>query len=91
MDGGSSVGGRHRSHRRGFCYERSGNTHRRLRAFETGHEELMTGGWGRVLVGAEELRKERLGMERAATRGLVRLHGHHRGVLLVEFLDQPWA
>ena len=72
-------------------YERSGNTHRRLRAFETGHEELMTGGWVRVLVGADQLRKERLGMERAAADGLVRLHGHHRGVLLVEFLDQPWA
>lgn len=27
-------------------YEHSSNKHRRLLAFETGYEELMTGGWG---------------------------------------------
>jgi hypothetical protein len=30
-------------------------------------------------------------MERAAADGLVRLHGTHRGVLLVEFLDRDWG
>ena len=30
-------------------YERGSNTHRRLQAFETGHEAMMTGGWVRVL------------------------------------------
>jgi hypothetical protein len=30
-------------------------------------------------------------MERAAVDGLVQLHGTHRGVLLVEFLDQDWG
>jgi hypothetical protein len=30
-------------------------------------------------------------MERAAKASLVRLHGTHRGVLLVEFLDVPWG
>jgi hypothetical protein len=29
-------------------------------------------------------------MEQAASRGLVNIHGSHWGVLLVEFLDQPW-
>jgi hypothetical protein len=29
-------------------------------------------------------------MEQAAGRGLVKIHGSHRSVLLVEFLDQPW-
>ncbi len=47
---------------------------RRLQAFETGSEDFMTGGWVRVL----------------ARAGLVTLHGTHRGVLLVEFLDGPW-
>ena len=42
-------------------------------------------------MGAEQVRKERLGMERAAADGLVRLHGEHRGVLLVEFLDRAWG
>ena len=35
---------------------------------------------------AEQVRKERAGMEQAASRELVRIHGSHRGVLLVEFL-----
>jgi len=30
-------------------------------------------------------------MEQAAMSGLVRIHGTHRGVLLVEFLDVPWS
>jgi hypothetical protein len=30
-------------------------------------------------------------MERAAKAGLGRIHGTHRGVLLVEFLDVPWS
>jgi hypothetical protein len=29
-------------------------------------------------------------MERASKAGLVKIHGTHRGVLLVEFLDVPW-
>ena len=29
----------------GLYYERSSNRHRRLQAFETGHEDFMTGGW----------------------------------------------
>jgi hypothetical protein len=51
----------------------------------------MSGGWVRVLASAEQVRKERPGMERAAKAGLVRIHGTHRGVLLVEFLDVPWG
>jgi hypothetical protein len=51
----------------------------------------MTGGWVRVLASAEQVRKERAGMEQAARRGLVTIHGSHRGVLLVEFLDVPWG
>ena len=30
-------------------------------------------------------------MEHAARHGLLRQHGSHRGVLLVEFLDVPWS
>ena len=75
----------------GLYYERSSNRHRRLQAFETGHEDFMTGGWVRVLATAEQVRKERAGMEQAARAGLVKIHGTHRGVLLVEFLDVPWG
>ena len=75
----------------GLYYERSSNRHRRLQAFETGHEEFMTGGWVRVLASAEQVQRERPGMEQAARAGLVKIHGTHRGVLLVEFLDIPWG
>jgi hypothetical protein len=60
-------------------------------SIETGHEACMTGGWMRVLVTAEQVQRERPGMEQAARRGLVAIHGAHRGVLLVEFLDVPWG
>jgi hypothetical protein len=30
-------------------------------------------------------------MERAARDDLVKIHGNHRGVLLVEFLDVAWS
>ncbi len=75
----------------GLYYERSSNRHRRLQAFETGHEDFMTGGWVRVLASAEQVQRELPGMEQAARRGLVTIHGTHRGVLLVEFLDVPWC
>ena len=75
----------------GLYYERSSNRHRRLQAFETGSEDFMTGGWVRVLASAEQVRKERAGLEQAARAGLVTIHGTHRGVLLVEFLDVPWG
>lgn len=75
----------------GLYYERNSNRHRRLQAFETGSEDFMTGGWVRVLASAEQVRKERAGMEQAASRALVSIHGSHRGVLLVEFLDVPWG
>ena len=75
----------------GLYFERNTNRHRRLQAFETGSEVFMTGGWVRVLVSAEQVRKERAGMEQAARAGLVNIHGTHRGVLLVEFLDVPWG
>jgi hypothetical protein len=75
----------------GLYYERNSNRHRRLQAFETGHEDYMTGGWVRVLATAEQVSRERAGMEQAAMRGLVTIHGSHRGVLLVEFLDVAWS
>ncbi|MFN5696796.1 MAG: hypothetical protein ACK486_07160 [Cyanobacteriota bacterium] len=75
----------------GLYYERNSNQHRRLQAFETGSEDFMTGGWVRVLATAEQVCMERPGMERAAKAGLVRIHGSHRGVLLVEFLNVPWG
>ena len=75
----------------GLYYERNSNRHRRLQVFETGSEDFMTGGWVRVLASAEQVRKERAGMEQAAKAGLVKIHGTHRGVLLVEFLDVPWS
>ena len=50
----------------------------------------MTGGWVPVMVSAEQVRKERVGMEQAASRALVSIHGSLRGVLLVEFLDVLW-
>ena len=75
----------------GLYYERNSQHHRRLQAFETGSEDLMTGGWVRVLVSADQVGSEREGMEQAARRGLVRIHGTHRGVLLVEFLDVAWG
>jgi len=83
-EGGDPTGG-------GLYYERNSNQHRRLQAFETGSEDFMTGGWVRVLASAEQVRKERAGMEQAAKAGLVKIHGTHRGVLLVEFLDFPWG
>ena len=58
-EGGDPTGG-------GLYYERNTNQHRRLQAFETGSEDFMTGGWVRVLATAEQVRKERPGMERAA-------------------------
>ncbi len=75
----------------GLYYERKNHRHRRLQPFETGSEDFMTGGWVRVLASPEQLQRERIGMESAAARGLVKLHGTHRGVLLVEFLDVPWG
>ena len=75
----------------GLYYERRTNRFRRLQPFETGHENLMTGSWVRVLVSAEQLGRDRPGMERAAAAGVVRLHGTHRGVQLVEFLDRDWG
>lgn len=75
----------------GLYYERSSNRHRRLQAFETGHEDFMTGGWVRVLATPQQLERERAGMEQAASGGLVTIHGSHRGVLLVEFLDVAWG
>ena len=75
----------------GLYYERNSNQHRRLQVFETGSEDFMTGGWVRVLATAEQVRKEGPGMEQAAKAGLVKIHGTHRGVLLVEFLDVPWG
>lgn len=51
----------------------------------------MTGGWVRVLATAEQAQRERPGMDQAARAGLVKIHGTHRGVLLVEFLDVPWG
>jgi hypothetical protein len=75
----------------GLYCKRNSNQHRRLQVFETGNEDLMTGGWVRVLASAEQVRKERAGMEQAAKAGLVKIHGTHRGVLLVEFLDVPWS
>ncbi|MCX5967621.1 MAG: hypothetical protein NTV57_08285, partial [Cyanobacteria bacterium] len=71
-EGGDPTGG-------GLYYERNSNQHRRLQAFETGSEDLMTGGWVRVLASAEQVRKERPGMEQAAREGLVTIHGSHRG------------
>ncbi len=73
----------------GLYYERNSNRHRRLQVFETGSEDFMTGGWVRVLATAEQVRKERPGMERAANAGLVRIHGTHEGMLQVECLDVP--
>ena len=35
--------------------QRSSNRQRRLQAFETGHEDLITGGWVRVLASAEQV------------------------------------
>ena len=75
----------------GLYYERNSQRLRRLQAFETGSEDLMTGGWVRVLMSADQVGREREGMEQAASRGLVRIHGTHRGVLLVEFLDVAWG
>jgi hypothetical protein len=83
-EGGDPTGG-------GLYYKRNSNQHRRLQAFEKGSEDFMTGGWVRVLASAAQVRKERPGMEQAAREGLVRIHGAHRGVLLVEFLDVPWG
>ena len=83
-EGGDPTGG-------GLYYERNSGQHRRLQAFETGCEDFMTGGWVRVLASAAQVRKERPGMEQAAREGLVTIHGTHRGVLLVEFLDVPWG
>ena len=83
-EGGDPSGG-------GLYYERNSNQHRRLQAFETGSEDFMTGGWVRVLASAAQVRKERPGMELAAKAGLVKIHGAHRGVLLVEFLGVPWG
>ena len=45
----------------------------------------------RVLVTPGQLERERAGMEQAASRGLVSIHGTRRGVLLVEFLDVAWS
>ena len=83
------MGGGRRSTGGGLYYEHNSNQHRRLQVFETGSEDFMTGGWVRVLASAEQVRKERTGMEQAAKAGLVKMHGTHRGVLLVEFLDVP--
>ena len=75
----------------GLYFEGNSNQQRRLQVFETGSEDFMTGGWVRVLASAEQVRKERPGMGQAARAGLVKIHGTHRGVLLVEFLDVPWG
>jgi hypothetical protein len=60
-EGGDPTGG-------GLYYERNSNRHRRLKAFETGSEDFMTGGWVRVLASAEQVDKERTGMKQGLPR-----------------------
>jgi hypothetical protein len=55
------------------------------------HEVFTTGGWALVLVSAEQRKRDRFGMERAAADGLVRVHGTQLAVQLVEFLDRSWG
>ena len=44
-----------------------------------------------MLATAEQVQRERPGLEQAAREGLVQIHRTHRSVLLVEFLDVPWS
>jgi len=68
-------------------YERNTSTARRLRDYETGMEDLLTGGWVRCLTSIKQLAAEMEDIELACQRKIARCHGGHRGVLLGELID----
>jgi hypothetical protein len=74
----------------GLYYERRTNRFRRLQPFETGHEDFMTGGWVRVLVGAEQRQRHRAGMERAEADGLVLFEKRGKGGRLLHLRQARW-
>lgn len=71
-----------------MAYEKNTKRPKRLARFETGYEDLMTGGWVRVLLDVEEgfrIENDTIVSDSIA-RGDAVHHGCHRGVHLVEFV-----
>lgn len=56
-----------------------------LSQWATGLENLITGGWVRIITSRKQLASERLDLDRAVLHGDATIHGTHRGVLLVQF------
>lgn len=71
-----------------MCYERNTKQNKRLHEHESGMEDLLTGGWIRLLLeftpqwkleGCEEVND-------CVNAGIAVIHGRHRGFYLLEFL-----
>jgi len=66
-------------------FEHGSEPARMLSDYATGIEASITGGWVRCVTSAAQLKRERRQLDRAAAVGVLTIHGHHRGVLLVQF------
>lgn len=66
-------------------FEHRDNKRRVLKAWETGHEPLMTGGWVRVVTEAHVYQREKAAIKQQVRIGRAVDHGTYRGCRMVEF------
>lgn len=66
-------------------YERNTNKRRYLEQFETGMEDMFTGGWVRVVTPGRMYEREKTSIKQLEKIGRVKNHGTYRGVKLIEF------
>lgn len=66
-------------------YERNTSKKRMLERYETGFEDLLTGGWVRVLTPPRQALEEQKAMQNIISHGDATCHGVYRGVRLIEF------
>ena len=66
-------------------YERNTNSKRMLERYETGMEDLLTGGWVRVITPPKQALQEQKPLQTMVNHGDATCHGVYRGVRLIEF------
>ena len=66
-------------------YERNTNNKRMLERYESGMEDLLTGGWVRVLTPPKQALQEQKPLQTMVNHGDATCHGVYRGVRLIEF------
>jgi len=66
-------------------YERNTNSKRMLERYETGMEDLLTGGWVRVITTPKQALQEQKPIQVMVNHGDATCHGVYRGVRLIEF------